>query len=1067
MATSSIILDIRANTNRALADFKRFSSQLDNKFLISGLKLDVVRSALGQINREFQKAIGEQGLTAGQSLRAAQNQASLLLQTFKGFGDEASMSITESFSSTFNQIAVTAGGTFDDVKKSLAATPWISANLPEDLRKKLGEGILKFQTDARRAGLGDDFGNIAKKFLAGEINAGNLLESGNALESSLGKKLQETGGSPSTIPNALQRTRVFFDAISDPEYVKQVEKAAKGAAGFRIILEDLNSTLFNPEAGIFGAVKKVTMAVGDTTTILDETQKLIESIFGKQGTFVLFFEQIKKIFGLEDPLKTVISGIRWLTKQFDRLNTFLQSPQVQQIVGILRTAFTNIQTFATNLSESITTNLEDPSSKINQAGKKIEEFFKNLKENIDKELKNNDSILSLIKNIGTSVGKFFKAIEATIKAGDWDPSKISQSIRGIGKSIRDFISKIGEEIRSVDVDKQGGFFLDIFTTIVGEVAETLGTAIKEAILVVFSGKGLAVVGGALKVLYEGLSKFFAGLFGGSGPLGAIFGGAAMAGLGILLARRIRGAFDSVLRPIQALRTGGGGALGVINRLLGGGKGGVDLDPSARGPSSMLGTAQTFNRQVIFYLQRIASCVCGPGGLGAGGAGGPDLDRARNDSSGRSRTSSLGYGSPQRGTASYSRPIGPLPDIRRSYVASRKESARNILGRGSSRAALDAYTESLRGYDPDLDIDQRGEISSRNAQEGGQRVADRYNRRYSRRARFGTGIKKFGKGALIAGGIAALGAGALGMFGGPGTKASASTRFDPETGEPIQTPEQQSKQNQMAGVGNVLGGGLEGAMTGAAIGSIIPGIGTATGAVIGAVIGGVIPLLDEGTRKGVKDFTDGVGKSLRGAGDNIGKAFQSAGDGISKAASNGIQWIKDGFGSISKWFGDIDWKTVLINALVPGGSMTIEGLKGIAEFASKLNIFDGIKAGIDAVKGVAENIFTGLKSMPLFGLAFREAGGPVIKGTSYIVGERGPEIFTPGASGSVSTNRDLMAMRSGGGSASSVSANFNITFNVNGNMGAGNVEELRGPVLAIIKQAWEAARTGEASRGPVV
>lgn len=1045
MATSSVILDIRANTNRALNDFKRFSAQLDNKFLISGLKLDVVRSALGQINREFQKAIGEQGLTAGQSLRAAQNQASLLLQTFKGFGDEASTSITESFSSTFNQIAVTAGGTFDDVKKSLAATPWISADLPKEIREKLGEGILKFQTDARRAGLGDDFGNIAKKFLAGEINAGNLLESGNALESSLGRKLQETGGSPSTIPNALQRTRVFFDAISDPEYVKQVEKAAKGAAGFRIILEDLNSTLFNPEAGIFGAVRKVTMAVGDTTTILDETQKLIESIFGKQGTFVLFFEQIKKIFGLEDPLKTVISGIRWLTNQFNRLNTFLQSPQVQQIVGILRTAFTNVQTFATNLSEAITTNLQDPESKISQAGKKIEEFFKNLKENIDKELKNNDSILSLIKKIGTSIGEFFKAIEATIKAGDWDPSKISQSIRGIGKSIRDFISKIGEEIRSIDVDKQGNFFLDIFTTIVGEVAETLGTAIKEAILVVFSGKGLAVVGGAMKVLYEGLSKFFAGLFGGNGPLGAIFGGAAMAGLGILLARRIRGAFDSVLRPIQALRTGGGGVGGFVNRLFGGG---------GRGAGD-IGGGMGFQGQVITRMDAIIRILAGGGAT--------DLDYG-------------GPSSPIDGGPRRRRPRGGGPDLdapTRGFRGTAGKRARiGRFGSGIAEFGRNMFTDATNsnfddaGYpidDDDMDF----------YEEKRKRIEQRYSRRFGKRARIGRafkgmgrGMRGFGKGALIAGGVAALGAGALGMFGGPGTKASASTQFDPETGEPIQTPEQQSKQNQMAGVGNVLGGGLEGALTGAAIGSIIPGIGTATGAVIGAVIGGVVPLLDEGTRKGVKDFTDGIGKSLRGAGDNIGKAFQSAGDGISKAASSGIQWIKDGFGSISKWFGDIDWKTVLINALVPGGSMTIEGLKGIAEFASKLNIFDGIKSGIDAISSTASSILSGdWLPKPLGGK--REAGGPVIKGTSYIVGERGPEIFTPGASGSVSTNRDLTAMRSGGGSASSVSANFNITFNVNGNMGAGNVEELRGPVLAIIKQAWEEASTGIASRGSVV
>lgn len=1044
MATSSVILDIRANTNRALNDFKRFSAQLDNKFLISGLKLDVVRSALGQINREFQKAIGEQGLTAGQSLRAAQNQASLLLQTFKGFGDEASASITESFSSTFNQIAVTAGGTFDDVKKSLAATPWISADLPEDVRKKLGEGIMKFQTDARRAGLGDDFGSIATKFLAGEINAGNLLESGSALERNLGLKLQQAGGSPSTIPNALKRSQVFFDVISDPAYVKQVEKAAKGAAGFRIILEDLNSTLFNPEAGIFGAVRKVTMAVGDTTTILDETQKLIEAIFGKQGTFVLFFEQIKKIFGLEDPLKTVISGIRWLTKQFDRLNTFLQSPQVQQIVGILQTAFTNIQNFVTKLSESITTNLEDPESKINQAGKKIEEFFENLKENIDKELENNDSILSRIKNIGTSIGEFFKAIDATIKAGDWDPSKISQSIRGIGKSIRDFINKIGEEIRSIDVDKQGNFFLDIFTTIVGEVAETLGTAIKQAILTIFSGKGLAVVGGAMKVLYEGLSKFFAGLFGGNGPLGAIFGGAAMAGLGILLARRIRGAFDSILRPILALRTGGGGALGVINRLLGGGG-----DRGAGDPGGRMG----FQGQVIARMDAIIRILAGGGAtdIDYGGPsspvdGGPRRRRPRGGDSSGPRI---------RPRTQYSAPIGPLP----------KNSSENWAFDGDD---FQPYMDSERTDGRHRSTRER--FNSRYGS-GGRRAMMR-----RRIGKFGRGIGKFGKGALIAGGVAALGAGALGLFGGGAAQAS---EFDPETGEPIQTPEQQSKQNQMAGVGSVLGGGLEGAMTGAAIGSIIPGIGTATGAVIGAVIGGVVPLLDEGTRKGVADFVSGIGKTLRDVGDNIGKAFKSAGDGISKAASSGIQWIKDGFGSISKWFGGIDWKTVLINALVPGGSMTIEGLKGIAEFASKLNIFDGIKSGIDGIKGIVEGIreklppwlgggktnYAGANFMgPALAQESRMSGAKslVVNETEFVIPKNGFSTLANLVEQRISPQ---IASRSSSGG--DVSANFNITFNVNGNMGAGNVEELRGPVLAIIKKAWEDAMTGTASRGPVI
>ena len=1057
MATSSVILDIRANTNRALNDFKRFSAQLDNKFLISGLKLDVVRSALGQINREFQKAIGEQGLTAGQSLRAAQNQASLLLQTFKGFGDEASMSITESFSSTFNQIAVTAGGTFDDVKKSLAATPWISANLPEDLRKKLGEGILKFQTDARRAGLGDDFGNIAKKFLAGEINAGNLLESGNALESSLGKKLQETGGSPSTIPNALQRTRVFFDAISDPEYVKQVEKAAKGAAGFRIILEDLNSTLFNPEAGIFGAVRKVTMAVGDTTTILDETQKLIESIFGKQGTFVLFFEQIKKIFGLEDPLKTVISGIRWLTKQFDRLNTFLQSPQVQQIVGILRTAFTNIQTFATTLSEAITTNLEDPSSKINQVGKKIEEFFKNLKENIDKELKDPTSILSLIKKIGTSIGEFFKAIEATIKAGDWDPSKISQSIRGIGKSIRDFISKIGEEIRSVDVDKQGNFFLDIFTTIVGEVAETLGTAIKEAIRVVFSGKGAAVAGGALKVLYEGLSKFFAGLFGGSGPLGAIFGGAAMAGLGILLARRIRGAFDSVLRPIQALRTGGGGALGVINRLFGGGGGRGAGDP---------GGGMGFQGQVITRMDAIIRILAGGGAT--------DLDYG-------------GPSSPIDGGPRRRRPRGGGPDLdapTRGFRGTTGKRARiGRFGSGIAEFGRNIFTDATSsGFDAagypidDDDFDLPEAASDARGRSTRERFNSRYGsggRRAMMRRRFrgigrgiGRGMRGFGRGALVLG----IGAGLLNA-GGAFASQSPKGEYDPATDSFIE-PEQPAQKQGMTG-GPMSGGEAFGAigakagefaMIGAALGP--------KGAAIGAAIGAGVALLDKGVRDGAIKASLSWSKGV----------LSTVVDWAKSVASTVVDWsktLRDGAGSLVQTLFKVftvdlpglllkGLKSLYIDIPLKILAFSTELGKSLVDSVAKFDLGEALKNTWDNIK----SFVTG--SQPAAAAAGgrrggegRAAGGNVYEGESYPVGEHGVEWFTPTTNGNITNNATLNNLSSRASSPTSTSATFNITFNVNGNMGAGNVEELRGPVLAIIKQAWEEASTGIASRGSVV
>lgn len=38
---------------------------------------------------------------------------------------------------------------------------------------------------------------------------------------------------------------------------------------------------------------------------------------------------------------------------------------------------------------------------------------------------------------------------------------------------------------------------------------------------------------------------------------------------------------------------------------------------------------------------------------------------------------------------------------------------------------------------------------------------------------------------------------------------------------------------------------------------------------------------------------------------------------------------------------------------------------------------------------------------------REFGGPVTAGKSYLVGERGPEMFTPGASGGITSNKDIM------------------------------------------------------------
>ena len=59
-----------------------------------------------------------------------------------------------------------------------------------------------------------------------------------------------------------------------------------------------------------------------------------------------------------------------------------------------------------------------------------------------------------------------------------------------------------------------------------------------------------------------------------------------------------------------------------------------------------------------------------------------------------------------------------------------------------------------------------------------------------------------------------------------------------------------------------------------------------------------------------------------------------------------------------------------------------------------------------------NAFLG--GLPGIGKFFRADGGPVSRGKSYIVGERGPELFTPGSTGMITPNHEL-----GGGSTNVV------------------------------------------------
>jgi len=95
-----------------------------------------------------------------------------------------------------------------------------------------------------------------------------------------------------------------------------------------------------------------------------------------------------------------------------------------------------------------------------------------------------------------------------------------------------------------------------------------------------------------------------------------------------------------------------------------------------------------------------------------------------------------------------------------------------------------------------------------------------------------------------------------------------------------------------------------------------------------------------------------------------------------------------------------------------------------------------------IKGMVSNISTGIGNF--FGLEPKADGGPVSAGSTYLVGERGPEIFTPRQSGSIIPNEQI-------GGSSNINVNFNIT--ANDTRGFDQLlQQRRGQIVGIINQA---------------
>jgi hypothetical protein len=232
-----------------------------------------------------------------------------------------------------------------------------------------------------------------------------------------------------------------------------------------------------------------------------------------------------------------------------------------------------------------------------------------------------------------------------------------------------------------------------------------------------------------------------------------------------------------------------------------------------------------------------------------------------------------------------------------------------------------------------------------------------------------------------------------------------------------------------------------------------------------ILDAVTPLVENVVNNLIPAFSDiattigeDVGPVLKTFFETMKTVFTPILDGVRKvftSIKNAVMDNKDEFAALMPIFKDI--VSFVKNFLAPVFGTTLKvaftilaaGIKPLIDaFAKVANLIGGayenLKGFISLVKnnplvkgisGAISNIFGG----------GRATGGPVSGGTTYLVGEKGPELFTPGSSGNIIPNN-----RMGGGGGT-----INITVN-----GAIDAEGTARQIVDILNRAT--ARGGSGS-----
>lgn len=431
---ANIALDIKANTQKALGEFKKLSRELDNKFLVQGLKLDVVKNAFTQINREFENAVGQQGLRAAESSGQLQRNLALNLATFRDFGRKTADVVSKDVLNSLQELRAEGTITGKVLQDSLNIAGFLDfdATGPE-LQRKLREStntIAKFVQQTSDL-FGSEQGQRIQQALTGQISVDDLFQvatgQGSGATNAFKKVFQEYQDRLRNADPTI-RTQAILEVIkkleSDPAY----EKSFRQIKPIESVFREING-LFS-EKGLFGALRAVGDQIenfnGDKVdrNLLQVTGKLLRTLFDREdGVFAKLNKALQKAFGDFDVLEPILSGVTFLTEVFEKLGNFFESSEFQSFLNIFDGLVDGLKSIFSGGG------LNFSAESINKLVDGIFEAIRGLFNNISKFILGLDAgaISSVIGNI---IGELVKTL----------PSLLKVIFIGLGKGIETIFS---------------------------------------------------------------------------------------------------------------------------------------------------------------------------------------------------------------------------------------------------------------------------------------------------------------------------------------------------------------------------------------------------------------------------------------------------------------------------------------------------------------------------------------------------------------------------------------------------------------------------------------------------